>query len=186
LLPSGVVSGSSQVTPLLPTGTVSGSSQVSKTLQEVTTQGASTSNAITITNATASITTGTGALVITGGIGLGGSINAGGDIIAYSSSDIRLKNNIRPISNPLEKISKIGGYNFVWNSEIQNTYIGNDVGVIAQEIETILPELVQTRENGYKAVKYDKLVALLIEGIKELTKQVDELKTKVENNGTNN
>jgi len=167
-------------------GVISGSSQVSKTLQEVTTQGASTSNAITITNATASITTGTGALVITGGIGLGGSINAGGDIIAYSSSDIRLKNNIRPISNPLEKISKIGGYNFVWNSEIQNTYIGNDVGVIAQEIETILPELVQTRENGYKAVKYDKLVALLIEGIKELTKQVDELKTKVENNGTNN
>jgi hypothetical protein len=167
-------------------GVISGSSQVSKTLQEVTTQGASTSNAITITNATASITTGTGALVITGGIGLGGSINAGGDIIAYSSSDIRLKNNIRPISNPLEKISKIGGYNFVWNSEIQNTYIGNDVGVIAQEIEAVLPELVQTRENGYKAVKYDKLVALLIEGIKELTKQVDELKTKVENNGTNN
>ena len=160
---------------------VSGSSQVSKTLQEVTTAGASTSNAITITNATASITTGTGALVITGGIGLGGSINAGGDIIAYSSSDIRLKNNIRPISNPLEKISKIGGYNFEWNSEMQNTYIGNDIGVIAQEIETILPELVQTRENGYKAVKYDKLVALLIEGIKELTKQVEYLKTKIEN-----
>ena len=162
-------------------GVVSGSSQVSKTLQEVTTAGASTSNAITITNATASITTGTGALVITGGIGLGGSINAGGDIIAYSSSDIRLKNNIRPISNPLEKISKIGGYNFEWNSEMQDTYIGNDIGVIAQEIETILPELVQTRENGYKAVKYDKLVALLIEGIKELTKQVEYLKTKIEN-----
>ena len=116
-----------------------------------------------------------------GGIGLGGSINAGGDIIAYSSSDIRLKNNIRPISNPLEKISKIGGYNFEWNSEMQDTYIGNDIGVIAQEIETILPELVQTRENGYKAVKYDKLVALLIEGIKELTKQVEYLKTKIEN-----
>ena len=50
-----------------------------------------------------------------------------------------------------------------------------------QEIEEVFPELVQTRENGYKAVKYDKLVSVLIEGIKELTKQVEYLKTKIEN-----
>jgi len=58
---------------------------------------------------------------------------------------------------------------------------GHDVGVIAQEIEEILPELVQTRESGYKAVKYDKLVALLIEGMKEQQVQIDNLKSEIEN-----
>ena len=58
---------------------------------------------------------------------------------------------------------------------------GHDIGVIAQEIEEILPELVQTRESGYKAVKYDKLVALLIEGMKEQQVQIDNLKSEVEN-----
>ena len=60
-----------------------------------------------------------------------------------------------------------------------------DYGVIAQEIEEILPELVQTREDGYKAVKYDKLVSLLIEGIKHLNNEVNELKGRL-NNGSNN
>ena len=68
---------------------------------------------------------------------------------------------------------------FVWNEEKQNIYKGKDYGVIAQEIEEILPELVQTREDGYKAVKYDKIVSLLIEGIKELSKEVTELKNKI-------
>jgi hypothetical protein len=102
----------------------------------------------------------------------------GGDIVAYSSSDRELKNNILPIINPLEKINKIGGYSFDWNEKKQDIYKGTDIGVIAQEIEEVLPELVQTRENGYKAVKYDKLVSLLIEGIKDLSKQVEELKNK--------
>ena len=108
-----------------------------------------------------------------------GSVQASGDIIAYASSDERLKDEIIPISNPIEKINSIGGYSFVWNEEKQNIYKGKDYGVIAQEIEEILPELVDTRENGYKAVKYDKLVSLLIEGIKELSKEVTELKNKI-------
>jgi hypothetical protein len=54
----------------------------------------------------------------------------------------------------------------------------HDIGVIAQEIEAILPEIVATREDGYKAVKYDRIVALLIEAIKELKSQIDELKNK--------
>jgi len=57
-------------------------------------------------------------------------------------------------------------------------YKGKDYGVIAQEIEKVLPELVTTKENGYKAVKYDKLVSLLIEGIKELSSEIRELKEK--------
>jgi hypothetical protein len=181
LLPSGVVSGSAQTIANLPTGTISGSQQVTRTLQQITDTGASTTNAITISNATASTTKTTGALIVTGGVGVSGDINAGGDIVAFASSDIRLKNNIKPIQSPLEKISKINGCEFEWNADLQSIYSGKDYGVIAQEIEEVFPELVQTRENGYKAVKYDKLVSVLIEGIKELTKQVEYLKTKIEN-----
>ena len=108
-----------------------------------------------------------------------GTIKASSDIVAYASSDIELKNNIKPIQNPIEKINQISGNSFVWNEEKQNIYKGKDYGVIAQEIEEILPELVQTRQDGYKAVKYDKLVSLLIEGIKHLSNEVNELKGKI-------
>jgi hypothetical protein len=123
-------------------------------------------------------------LQVTGSAKLGttnvtGTLEATADIIAYASSDIRLKNNIQPIENSLEKINQIGGYSFEWNVEKQNIYTGKDYGVIAQEIEEILPELVQTREDGYKAVKYDKLVSLLIEGIKDLSKEIEVLKKQV-------
>ena len=100
-----------------------------------------------------------------------------GDVIAFYSSDKRLKDNIIPISNPIEKIKSIGGYEFDWNDN-QSTYEGHDIGVIAQEIEDVLPELVTTRNTGYKAVKYEKIIALLIEAIKEQQKQIDELKNK--------
>jgi hypothetical protein len=102
-------------------------------------------------------------------------IRVSGDVIAFHSSDKRLKDNIKPISNPLDKILKIGGYTFDW-SEKQNMYEGQDVGVIAQEIEKVLPEVVEKRDNGYKAVKYEKIVPLLIESIKEQQKQIEELK----------
>jgi hypothetical protein len=106
------------------------------------------------------------------------TIYVNGDIVAFAASDRALKDNIKPIENPLNKISKIGGYTFDWNDK-QQTFTGNDVGVIAQEIEEVLPQLVETRENGYKAVKYDKLVALLIEGIKEQQTQIDDLKSEI-------
>ena len=160
-------------------GVVSGSDQITKTLQEVTTAGNTTSNAVSITNSTASTTKTTGALVVTGGVGVSGAVNVGGDVVAFASSDKRLKDEIIPISNPLEKINQISGNSFVWNEEKQNIYKGKDYGVIAQEIEKVLPELVQTREDGYKAVKYDKIVSLLIEGIKELSKEVTDLKNRL-------
>jgi hypothetical protein len=116
-------------------------------------------------------------LASTGAATFSSSISAGGDVIAFSSSDRRLKNNITSIKNPLQKINKIGGYSFTWNSN-QDTYSGNDYGVVAQEIEEILPEIVTTRDSGYKAVKYEKLVPLLIEAIKELSKEVEILKRK--------
>jgi len=109
-----------------------------------------------------------------------GEIVAAADIIAYASSDKRLKENIKPIENPLGKIAQISGNTFDWieNSEV-HSHKGSDIGVIAQEIEAVLPELVTTRENGYKAVQYDKVVALLIEAVKEQQTQIDELKSKL-------
>jgi hypothetical protein len=131
---------------------------------------------------------GTSANVQFGSLGIGmaasgtsGRIDATNDIVAYSSSDIRFKENIKPIENALDKISKISGNTYDWKEEnkIEHGYEGNDVGVIAQEIEEVLPQLVQTRESGYKAVKYDKLVALLIEGIKEQQSQIEELTNRI-------
>ena len=104
----------------------------------------------------------------------GSEIEASGDVIAFGSSDERLKDNITPISEPLYKLSKVGGYTFDWNDK-QDTYEGHDVGVVAQEIEEVLPQIVTTRGNGYKAVKYEKIVPLLIESIKELNKKIEDI-----------
>ena len=109
-----------------------------------------------------------------------GEINASGDIIAFSSSDERLKENVTPISDPIEKLSKIGGYEFDWKDNDECSHTGHDVGVIAQEIEQVLPDIVTTRDSGYKAVKYEKLTALLIEVTKSQQSQIDELKRQVE------
>ena len=101
-----------------------------------------------------------------------------GDVIAYASSDKRLKTNIQPIENPLDKLNQISGYTFDWDDKITvHGHEGHDIGVIAQEIEEVLPEVVTTRDNGYKAVKYEKIIPLLIEAIKELKAEVDSLKS---------
>ena len=106
-----------------------------------------------------------------------GSLEVKGDVTAFYSSDERLKDNIQPIESPLEKIFKINGVSFDWNEKSDKK--GHDVGVIAQEIEKVLPELVVERDSGYKAVRYEKIVALLIEAIKQQQLQIDELKSKV-------
>lgn len=168
-----VISGSAQITAL---GFVS--SSIGDTLQQVTTAGASTNVATTFSNTTDSTSKTTGALIVGGGVGINNTLNVGGDVIAFASSDKRLKDNIKPIEGALDKVSKISGNTFDWNEEKQNTYKGKDYGVIAQEIKDVMPELVDTRDNGYLAVKYDKIVPLLIESIKELKKEIEELKSK--------
>ena len=114
--------------------------------------------------------------------GTSGRIDAAGDIVAYSTSDKNFKENITPIPNAIDKIRKISGNTYDWKAELKDIhgFEGNDVGVIAQEIEEVLPQLVTTRETGYKAVKYDKIVALLIEGIKEQQQHIDNLTLQVE------
>ena len=109
----------------------------------------------------------------------GDSIRTAGDIVAFYSSDIRLKDNIIRIDNALEKVESIGGYTFEWN-EISHKETGlKDIGVIAQEIESVLPELVIDRASGYKAVNYEKITPLLIEAIKELSAEVKKLKKQI-------
>jgi hypothetical protein len=126
-----------------------------------------------------------GALAVGSGAGTpttDGLIRATNDVIAFFGSDSRLKENVTPIVNPIEKISQIGGYTYDWiPMEGIHENEGHDVGVIAQEIEAILPEIVTTRDNGYKAVKYERLVALLIECVKDQQIQIDELKNKLDN-----
>ena len=108
---------------------------------------------------------------------INGVVRATGDVVAYYSSDRGLKDNIYPIENALEKVEALGGYEFDWNGN-QDVYTGHDIGVIAQEVEAVLPELVQTRDNGYKAVKYEKLTAVLIQAVKELSARLKELENK--------
>ena len=114
-----------------------------------------------------------------------GRIDAGNDIVAYSTSDERLKENVKTIDSSLSKVLQIRGVEFDWKElteEEKKTIHGNeghDVGVIAQEVEEVLPEVVTERENGYKAVKYDKMVALLIEAMKEQQSQIEELKSEI-------
>ena len=103
-----------------------------------------------------------------------GQIETNGDIAAYSTSDQRLKDNINPISNALNKVLLTSGNTFDWNDKSDKE--GSDVGVIAQEILEVLPEAVTSRDNGYLAVRYEKIVPLLIEAIKELKAEIDELK----------
>ena len=108
-----------------------------------------------------------------------------GDVVAFYSSDERLKENVIPIGNAIEKIKQIRGVEFDWiptelsDGEKVHLNEGHDVGVIAQEIEKVLPEVVETRDSGYKAVKYEKIVPLLIESIKEQQEQIDELKKEL-------
>jgi multidrug efflux pump subunit AcrB len=127
--------------------------------------------------------------ILSGSLGVGVAPNAtdgrgdfSNDVVAYSTSDKRLKENIKPLDNALDKVLKISGVEFDWKelTEKEKKTIhsnkGHDVGVIAQEIEKVLPEVVTTRDNGYKAVKYEKIVPLLIEAIKEQQEQIDELR----------
>jgi len=132
-----------------------------------------------------------GAVTFAKSIGVGttasattGEIRATNNITAYYSSDIALKENLNPIENSIEKIQAISGYNFDWKDEVVKERGGeddyfvrkSDVGVVAQEIEAILPEACATRPDGTKAVRYEQLVPLLIEGIKELKAEIEELK----------
>ena len=112
------------------------------------------------------------------------TIRGSADVVAYYSSDPILKENKKLIENPLDKISQLGGYSFDWKKEAKDMVgdhlNGKDYGVMADEVQALFPELVDTRSNGIRAVKYDKLVPLLIEGIKELKQELNIIKEQLQ------
>ena len=77
----------------------------------------------------------------------------------------------------IAKVLSISGNTFDWNEKSNKS--GHDVGLIAQEINEVLPEAVTTRDNGYLAVDYQRVVPLLVEAIKKLTDKVDDLEQKL-------
>ena len=170
-----------------------GSAAVTITNTGVTSNVAGTG--ITVSGATGAVTISIPQAITTssnvqfGGVGVGtagatNEVRATGEVTAFYSSDARLKENVTPITNALEKLSQIRGVEFDWTQSHIDSRGGedgyfvrrHDVGVIAQEVEAVLPEVVADREDGFKAVKYEKMIPLLIEAIKELQAEVAELK----------
>ena len=115
-----------------------------------------------------------------------GQIRATDNITAFYSSDRRLKEDIKPITEALDKVNAIGGVEFDWTDEYIRDNGGadgyflrkHDFGVIAQDVQAVFPLAVRERENGKLAVDYEKLVALAFAAIKELKAEVDSLKGK--------
>jgi len=157
---------------------------------------------------TSATTTQTGALVVAGGIGVGQNVVAGGalfvgtptgtvgavgeiratnEITAYYSSDQVLKENVRLISNPIEMLNQIRGVYFDWKDSYISYRGGedgyfvrkHDVGVIAQDVEKVLPQVVALKGDGYLGVKYEKIIPLLIESIKAQQQQIAQLQDAI-------
>jgi len=105
-----------------------------------------------------------------------GTIRATGDVIAYS--DARVKDNVKTIDNALDKVTKLRGVSYTRN-DIEDK--SSKVGVIAQEVLKVLPEVVSQDENDKYSVSYGNITGVLIEAIKEQQKQIDDLKLQMKN-----
>ena len=118
-----------------------------------------------------------GLLTVTGA---SAEIRCAGDVTAYYTSDIRKKRNVRMISsNPLADLAVLRGVRFEW-LEDHPTGGESSVGVIAQEVQPVVPEAVIQRPDGTLAVRYELLIPLLIESVNQLSKQVQELQRAME------
>ena len=100
-----------------------------------------------------------------------------GDVIAYAASDERMKSNIEKIPSALSKVLSLDGVTFNWRENIDGKdSTQREPGVIAQQVQQVLPEAVKQRDDGNLAVRYEKLIPLLIEAIKDLQAEVADLK----------
>jgi hypothetical protein len=125
---------------------------------------------------------GTGTHTIGGALNVGGTVTVTGNVhatgnvrSAHSTSDIRLKENLIRIHSPLDKVMSLNGYTFNYKNNEERS-----AGLIAQEVEKVLPEVVyEFEEEGtqYKALRYENMVSLLVEAIKELKEEIEELKS---------
>jgi hypothetical protein len=109
-----------------------------------------------------------------------GKLTVTNDVVAYGSpSDISLKTNIKPLENSLDKIMKLQGVSFTWKENTsENNLIGikDDIGFIAQQVQEILPDLVRKNDNSLLSLRDKGITALLVEAIKELKTEVEDLK----------
>jgi hypothetical protein len=113
-----------------------------------------------------------------GNLTINGTITATGDITAFFTSDIRHKNNVELIDNALEKVNALNGVTWEWNDDVDEvTKQTPKTGLIAQDVLDVLPEVVKTRENGFLALDYSKMVGLLVEAIKEQDIVIQKLKS---------
>ena len=98
------------------------------------------------------------------------------DITAFTSSDKRLKNNIIKIDDSNNVINKLNGYKYEWNEKSNKS--GEGVGVIAQEVQELIPSAVRENQDGYLSVDYIKLIPYLIEEVKSLNNRIKTLESK--------
>jgi len=116
------------------------------------------------------------------GLTINGAITATGDITAYYTSDKRHKNNIQTIPNALEKVTKLNGVTWEWNDDVHEvTKSTPKTGLIAQEVQEVLPEVVKTRDDGFLALDYSKMMGLMVEAIKEQQQQIEKLRMDLDN-----
>jgi hypothetical protein len=116
-----------------------------------------------------------------------GTLTVSGDVVAFGSpSDIRLKENIKPIESALEKVMKLKGVTFDWKDKedaldregnpVKLKKWKNDIGFIAQEVKEVVPELVKENKEGMLSVRHQGVTPILLEAIKELKAEIEELK----------
>jgi len=112
-----------------------------------------------------------------------GGITAAGEITAYSASDKRLKKNIKPLRNSLDVINKLKPVSFNWNKKSKELNPNKDdnkqYGLIAQDVEKVIPSLVHTIYNEYKSVDYQQLISILVSSVQEQQREIDELKQTI-------
>jgi len=115
------------------------------------------------------------------GISVTGNVVATGNVTAYSS-DERLKTNITPIENPIEKVKQLNGVEFDWKDNVEELgftpRVKHETGVIAQNVQSVIPDATPNApfNEEYLTVQHEKIIPVLIEAIKEQQKQIDELK----------
>ena len=135
---------------------------------------------VSVSGATGAVTFSIGQAVATTSNVTFGSVTATGDIVAYSTSDRRHKNNIQTISNAVLKVKQLNGVTWEWNDDVNEvTKTTPKTGLIAQEVQQVLPQVITERADGFLALDYSKMVGLLVEAIKEQQIQIDQLKAQI-------
>ena len=109
-----------------------------------------------------------------------GALTMLGDVVAFGSpSDKRLKENIKPIESALDKVSKLQGVTFDWKPSDSILEIKEDVGFIAQDVQKVMPELVRENKDGMLSMRHQGVAPILLEAIKELKAEIEELKKQI-------